>query len=50
MEGREVLNHGHNFKLNSVFQDNAREYVTRPVKAMRYQPRLKMAGWFILRM
>ena len=27
-----------NFKLNSVFQDNAREYVTRPVVAAKYQP------------
>lgn len=28
----------HNFQLGSVFQKNAKEYVTRPVKAMKYQP------------
>ena len=28
----------HNFKLNSVFQDNAKEYVTRPVIAAKYHP------------
>ena len=28
----------HNFKLSSIFQQNAREYVTRPVMAAKYQP------------
>ena len=28
----------HNFQLNSVFQQNAKEYQSRPVMAMRYQP------------
>lgn len=28
----------HNFKLNSVFHENAKEYVTRPVMAAKYQP------------
>ena len=30
-----------NFKLNAIFDRNAREYVTRPVKAMKYQPGLE---------
>lgn len=28
----------HNFQLNSVFHDNAKEYQTRPVMAAKYQP------------
>lgn len=28
----------HNFKLNSVFHENVKEYVTRPVMAAKYQP------------
>lgn len=28
----------HNFKLSNVFHENAKEYVTRPVMAARYQP------------
>lgn len=27
----------HNFKLSNVFHDNAKEYITRPVKAAKYQ-------------
>lgn len=27
-----------NFELSNIFQDNAREYVTRPVMAAKYQP------------
>ena len=30
--------HIHNFQLSSVFQQNAKEYVTRPVRAAKYQP------------
>lgn len=30
----------YNFQLNDISQQNAKEYVTRPVKAMKYQPRL----------
>lgn len=38
----------HNFKLSSVFQDNAKLYVTRPVKAMKYQPGLWIEnGWMV---
>ncbi len=36
----------HNFKLNSVFQDNAKEYVTRPVIATKYQPGVEN-GWMV---
>ena len=28
----------HNFKLSKTFQNNAKEYVTRPVMAAKYQP------------
>ncbi len=28
----------HNFQLSNVFQNNAKEYVTRPVRAAKYQP------------
>ena len=35
---------GCNFNLNSVFQDNAKEYTTRPVMAMKYQPGVEN-GW-----
>ncbi len=28
----------HNFQLNNMFHDNAKEYVTRPVRAAKYQP------------
>lgn len=27
----------HNFQLSDIFQQNAKEYVTRPVKALKYQ-------------
>lgn len=38
----------HNFQLSSVFYQNAREYVTRPVKAMKYQPGLGIEnGWMV---
>ena len=38
----------HNFQLGSVFQQNAKEYVTRPVKAMKYQPGLGLEnGWMV---
>lgn len=38
----------HNFQLGSVFQQNAKEYVTRPVKAMKYQPGLGIEnGWMV---
>lgn len=36
----------HNFQLSSVFHQNAREYVTRPVKAMKYQPGLGIENGF----
>ena len=28
----------HNFKLSSIFHENAKEYVTKPVMAAKYQP------------
>ncbi len=28
----------HNFQLSNIFHDNAKEYVTRPVMAAKYQP------------
>ena len=38
----------HNFQLSSIFQQNAKEYVTRPVKAMKYQPGLGIEnGWMV---
>ena len=30
----------HNFQLDSLFQKNAKEFTTRPVKAVKYQPGL----------
>ena len=36
----------HNIKLNNVFQDNAKEYVTRPVVAAKYQSGVEN-GWMI---
>lgn len=36
----------HNLKLNDIFQQNAKEYVTRPVKAMKYQPGLENS-WMV---
>ena len=35
-----------NFQLSSVFHNNAREYVTRPVKAAKYQPGMEN-GWMV---
>lgn len=38
----------HNFQLNSVFQQNAKEYTTRPVRAMKYQPGLGVENeWMV---
>lgn len=36
----------HNFKLNSVFHDNAKEYITRPVIAAQYQPGMENS-WMV---
>ena len=36
----------HNFKLNNVFHDNAREYITRPVLAAKYQPGMENS-WMV---
>lgn len=36
----------HNFNLSSVFQNNAKEYVTRPVMAAKYQPGMEN-GWMV---
>ena len=36
----------HNFQLNNIFQQNAKEYVTRPVKAMKYQLGLGIENGF----
>lgn len=36
----------HNFKLNRVFQDNAKEYQTRPVTAAKYHPGMEN-GWMV---
>ena len=36
----------HNFTLNNVFRDNAKEYQTRPVKAMKYQPGIENS-WMV---
>lgn len=36
----------HNFKLSSIFQDNAKEYTTRPVMAAKYQPGMEN-GWMV---
>lgn len=35
-----------NFKLNEIFSLNAKEYHTRPVKAMKYQPGLGIENGF----
>ena len=38
----------HNFELSSIFQQNAKEYDTRPVRAMKYQPGLGIEnGWMV---
>lgn len=37
-----------NFKLNEIFSLNAKEYQTRPVKAMKYQPGIENGFWFII--
>ena len=34
----------HNFQLSDIFQQNAKEYVTRPIKAMKYQHGLGVVG------
>ncbi len=36
----------HNFNLSSVFNENAKEYVTRPVMAAKYQPGMEN-GWMV---
>ena len=36
----------HNFNLSSIFHDNAKEYVTRPVRAAKYQPGMEN-GWMV---
>ncbi len=36
----------HNFQLSDIFNQNAKEYVTRPVKAMKYQPGLGIENGF----
>lgn len=36
----------HNFQLNDIFQENAKEYITRPVRAMKYQPGLGIENGF----
>ena len=36
----------HNFQLSDIFQQNAKEYVTRPVRAMKYQPGLGIENGF----
>ena len=38
----------HNFQLNDIFQQNAKEYCTRPVRALKYQPGLGLEnGWMV---
>ncbi len=38
----------HNFQLGSVFQKNAKEYCTSPVRAMKYQPGLSIENsWMV---
>lgn len=37
-----------NFKLNNVFQKNAKVYQTRPVLATKYNQEWKMHGFYIL--
>ena len=36
----------HNFQLGDIFQQNAREFCTRPVKAIKYQPGLGIENGF----
>lgn len=36
----------HNFQLDSVFHQNAKEYVTRPVMAAKYQPGMENS-WMV---
>lgn len=36
----------HNFQLGRIFQQNAKEYYTRPVKAMKYQSGAEN-GWMV---
>lgn len=36
----------HNFTLNNVFHDNAKEYQTRPVKAAKYRPGMENS-WMV---
>lgn len=36
----------HNFQLSSIFHENAREYVTRPVRAAKYQPGMENS-WMV---
>ncbi len=36
----------HNFQLNDIFQQNAKEYCTRPVRALKYEPGLEN-GWMV---
>ena len=37
-----------NFDLNGIFRENAKEYVTRPVKAVKYQPGLGIENaWMV---
>ena len=38
----------HNFQLNDIFHQNAKEYVTRPVKAVKYRPGLGIENaWMV---
>lgn len=36
----------HNFQLSDIFQQNAKEFCTRPVRAMKYQPGLGLENGF----
>lgn len=36
----------HNFKLSNIFHENAKEYVTRPVMAAKYQPGMENS-WMV---
>ena len=38
----------HNFQLNDIFQQNAKEYCTRPVKSMKYQPGLGIENFWMV--
>lgn len=35
-----------NFKLNNIFEENAKVYQTKPVRATKYQPGME-TGWYI---